>query len=306
MENSTIWKIIINPTSGSGKAKRTWPKIRELLTRSGLEFEEEFTAYHQHGMEISRKAISEGFKNLIVIGGDGTIHNVVNGIMRQNRFPSNEIKLAVIPIGTGNDWIKTQGISKDIKKAIEVIVTQNSVFQDIGLIEFEDNSTPPTYFCNLAGFGFDAFVVERVRSFKRFGGVAYLLGAIAGLIRFKPFWVKIKTNKSEFSGKILLAVAGIGQYAGGGMRLTDYSGYDSGFLDSGMAKNFTTLDLLRNLFRLFNGTINKSKKIEQHRVSYLKAEFENNNIPWVQADGELIGRGNLKISILKSALRICN
>ena len=191
MANSKSWFVIINPTSGNGSAKKQWPKIEQLLKANSFEFEYAFTKFSKHSIKLIHTAVNQGFKNIISVGGDGTLHNIVNGIMTQKMINPSNIAVGVIPIGTGNDWVKTHGIPRDIEKAIQIIKKGNIATQDLGVIKFLDQSKPSIYFNNLAGMGFDGYVVSKIGKYKQFGALAYLIGTMAGLFSFKNFKTKV-------------------------------------------------------------------------------------------------------------------
>src|SRR5210317_471342 len=104
MWRSKQWFVVINPTSGYGSSKRLWPKIKAYLDSREFNYNFQFTKYRKHSIDIVYNAIYQGFRDIIIVGGDGTIHNVVNAINTQSFCASNEINIGVIAIGTGNDW----------------------------------------------------------------------------------------------------------------------------------------------------------------------------------------------------------
>jgi len=117
----TNWFLIVNPTSGNGKSKKNWRKISDELKKQNIIFSFAFTEYSKHEEILVENAIKKGFTKIISVGGDGTLHHVVNGIMKQKLVETNSIQLAVIPIGTGNDWVKTYNIGTKIEKSIAII-----------------------------------------------------------------------------------------------------------------------------------------------------------------------------------------
>lgn len=301
LEPSKTWFVIINPTSGNGKSKKKWPKIERLLELYHFDFKYAFTEYSKHSVVLVQKAISNGFTNIICVGGDGTIHNIVNGILSQSMVPSNTINVAMIPIGTGNDWVKTHRIPMDIETAITTIVKGNSAQQDVGKIEFENPKKPPVYFNNLAGVGFDGHVVSKVHKYKYLGTIAYLCGAIIGLFTFKNFSSNVHVNSTAYSGKTLMVLVGLCTYSGGGMKLTKGPNPNDGFFDISIAKDFSKLEVLKNLGKLFNGTIVNHKKVVCLKANSLEILINQTQCPFIQTDGELIGTGNIKISLIPKA-----
>lgn len=295
------WFVIINPTSGNGSSKRKWPKIKSLLEDANFEFDFSFTEYPKHSIKLIQTSVYQGFKNFIVIGGDGTLHNVINAIQSQNHSNPSSIKIGIIPVGTGNDWIKTYGISKNPKKAIQVITNENYKHQDIGKIEFLNSDQVPVFFNNLAGIGFDGFVVSKVAKYKSFGAIAYLVAALIGLFSYRNFKAEITVNSNKIKTNVLMVVIGLCKYSGGGMQLTSDPNPSDGYFDISIAKDFSKFDVLKNLLNLFNGNISKSNKIETIKSSSLSIKIEDNYSPFIEADGELIGKGDFTVSLIKNA-----
>ena len=298
MANSNRWFVIINPTSGNGAGKKKWPQIKNLLASNAFDFDFAFTEHKDHSPELVQHAIENGFLNFICVGGDGTLHNIVNGIMSLKNVASDKVPIGMIPIGTGNDWVKTHAIPTDPEKAILVIKAGNKKLQDLGKIEFLDQDKKPVYFNNLAGVGFDGFVVSKVHKYKHFGAVAYLVGAVLGLFSFKNFKSTVVVENIEINSKTLMILVGLCSYSGGGMQLTkDVNPFD-GLFDISIAKNIGKLDIVKNLTKLFNGKIVSHKKVETLKSESITVRITDGQLPFVQADGELIGRGDIKVSIL--------
>ena len=298
MSNSNRWFVIINPTSGNGSSKRKWPRIKALLNAEDFDFDSAFTEYEKHSVLLVQIAVKQGFRNIISVGGDGTLHNIINGIQRQNSVNSSDIQIGVVPIGTGNDWIKTYNIPINNEKAISIIKRGVLRQQDLGKIEFIDQKQEPIYFNNLAGVGFDGFVVSKVGKYKNLGAIAYLIGAIAGLFSFKNFSSTITLNKTEIRTKSLMVLAGLCKYSGGGMQLTKDPNPNDGLFDVSIAKDLSKFDILKNLSNLFNGKIVDHSKVENYKVSELSIIIDSKVKPFIQADGELIGTGSIRLKIV--------
>lgn len=302
MANSNRWFVIINPTSGNGASKKKWPRIKTFLESQAFDFDFAFTEHENHSPQLVQEAIKNGILKIICVGGDGTLHNIVNGILNQNKVPSNEVAIGMIPIGTGNDWVKTHTIPKDFKKAIEIIKTGNRKVQDLGKIEYLDQVKDPVYFNNLAGVGFDGFVVDKVHKYKHFGAIAYLVGSLLGLFRFKNFMAHVIVNSNKIESKTLMVLIGLCNFSGGGMQLTQAPNPFDGLFDISIAKNIDKFDVIRNLFKLFNGKIVKHKKVETLKSDTVIVKIPQSPLPFIQADGELIGKGGVRVSIVPKAL----
>ena len=296
------WYVIVNPTSGNGSSKKKWPLIYNELIFQNFEFEFSFTKYQKHAIKLVQEAIYQGFKNFICVGGDGTLHNIVNGILSLN--PSNilEIKVGMIPIGTGNDWIKTYNIPINYKKAIKIIKDEHTYFQDIGKIMLQ-NSNKEYYFNNLAGIGFDGHVVNKVHKYKYLGFLAYLTGALISLVGFKRKYLDIKFNKTSISGKSLMLLIGIGKYSGGGMQLTENVKTNDGLFDISYIKKVSLITVLKHISKIFNGTVTELPIIDTYKTSTLKVTIKNNENIYMQADGELLEADSFSVAIVPRALQ---
>lgn len=300
MNNS--WFVIVNPVAGNGKFNKYWSEIQQELKTNNINYEYTKTEYSNHEIVIVQQAINKGYKKIISVGGDGTLHHVINGIMTQNTIKPEKITIAVIPLGTGNDWIKTYNIPKNIKAAVNLIKQEKTIFQDIGYLELPGTSS---YFNNVAGIGYDGYVVNKLNKLKRFGPIAYLLSGIAGLLLYKKTTFKIAVNNKIIETKCLMTLFGICKYSAGGMQLTDFKYSNNGLFDITIAKNLSFLDLLFSIKKLYNGKILQHRKVETLVAnSLLITPQNNNNTPYIQADGELIGKGKLRVSIIKNAIRI--
>jgi len=298
---SQKWFVIVNPTSGNGASKKQWPLIFTELKKQEIQFEFHLTEHKNHAEKLVQYAIKNGFTKLISIGGDGTLHTIVNGILNLNPSNISEIKIGIIPIGTGNDWVKTYNISKEYKKAIKIIKAEKTVSQDIGKISlFSQNKT--VYFNNLAGVGFDGYVVNKVHKFKNLGSLAYLSGALVSLLSYKKPLLEISFENTILKSKTLLLFIGICNYCGGGMQLTKNANPADGLFDISFVKNITLFQLLVNIPKFFNGKITNHKIVENYKTSELNIKVLDGQETYIQADGELIGTGDFSVSLIPNAL----
>ena len=295
------WYVIVNPTSGNYASKKQWPLIYNELKKQQFNFEFIFTEHKTQVFEIIEAAINNGYKNFISVGGDGTLHTIVNGILSLKIATISEIKIGIIPIGTGNDWVKTYGISKDFKKAIAVIKAENTIVQDIGKITLATKKQP-IYFNNLAGIGFDAYVVNKVHKYKNLGSLAYLTGALVSIFSYKKPMLEILFEGKIIKSNTLLLFIGICNYCGGGMQLTKNPNTTDGLFDISFVKNITLFQLITNITGLFNGKITSHKIVENYKTNELQIKVLDTQKTYIQADGELIGSGNFNVKLLPKAL----
>lgn len=295
------WFVIVNPTAGNGAANKKWNLVFNELIKENFDFDFEITQYKKHASALIKKAIDQGITKFICVGGDGTLHNMVNGILTLNPQNISEIKIGIIPIGTGNDWVKTYKISKDYKKAIKTIKAEFTLKQDIGkLLIHENNST--VYFNNLAGIGFDGYVVNKVHKYKNLGFLAYLTGALISIAGYKKSKLKIKFNAVEIKEKTLMLLIGICKYSGGGMQLTQNTDATDGLFDISHINKISLLTLLGNIGGLFNGKITHHKLVKNYKTSKIELTVLDTQKTYIQADGELVGSGSFEAEIIPKAL----
>ena len=290
--------IVVNPHSGNSNFKKSWEKITYILKLKNINFSYSFTEYRKHEVILVDKAIEQGYRNIISVGGDGTLHHVVNGIMKQRYIKTSKIKLGVIPLGTGNDWIRTYNIPNSIEKSIDVIFKNTTVLQDIGCITLLNGKKE--YFNNLAGTGYDGYVVKNLNYLKKMGSLAFLVSGLYSLFSYKKTKYKIIINNKTINEQCLMILFGICKYSGGGLRVTKDPNPKDGLLDITIVKNISFLDLLFNIPKLYNGDIIHHRKVTNYKTRELKI-LDNYNST-IEADGEIIGNGYLNLTTKQNAV----
>jgi len=154
--NQKEWLAIVNPNAGKGKGRKDWDLIALHMKNKGLICKEIFTQAKGDAILLARNAVNEGYRNIITVGGDGTLNEVVNGIFTNNVCPSTDVTLSLIPVGTGNDWGRMFGIPLDYEKAVGIIVAGNRMVHDTGVVRYHDgNEINRRYFINISGLGFN-------------------------------------------------------------------------------------------------------------------------------------------------------
>ena len=294
------WFLIANPTSGNRKFSKYWKEIQQLLKDKNINYSFALTEYSKHEIELVQDAIQQGFKNIISVGGDGTLHHVVNGIMTQRYVKTSDITIAVIPVGTGNDWIKTYNIPNNVKKSIEIIHQKKIILQDIGVLQ--TNNEQVRYFNNVAGLGYDGFIVNKLKKLKPFGSLSYLLAGAYGLLFYKKSVFKVSFDEIEVETNCLMTILGICKYSGNGMQFTKDVHTSDGYLDLTIAKNITLVDLLLNITKLYNGKFVNHKKVETYKTKEITVQPKISK-PYIQADGELVGTGKVTVKIIEKAIK---
>jgi YegS/Rv2252/BmrU family lipid kinase len=298
-ENINTWFLIVNPNAGNKNFKKSWNKIKYLLKSKNIQYSFAFTQYTKHETILIKEVIKKGYRNIISVGGDGTLHHVVNGIMTQRYIKTSEIKLGIIPLGTGNDWIKTYNIPNSIEKSIDIIKKNSTIFQDIGCITLQNGKKE--YFNNLGGIGYDGYVVKNLNYLKKIGSLAFLLSGLYSLFSYKKTKYSISIKNKTIQEKCLMIIFGICKYSGGGLRITENPNPTDGLLDITIVKDISFFDVLINLPKLYNGTIVHHKKVDNYKVKDVKIINNYNSI--IEADGEIIGNDSLNVSIHDKAVQ---
>lgn len=295
------WYIIVNPTSGMGRAKRSWKKIYALLDKYELDYEYKFSEYSKHETELVKEAIRKGHRKIISIGGDGTLFNILNGVMTQEFINPIDIEIGVIPIGTGNDWTRSYKIPRNFEKAIQIIKTGKTLKQDVGYIELL-NENKSAYFNILAGSGFVGHVVHKTTKIKKVGPLAFALGTLLSLAGHKLNTLKIHINDEIINTKSLLTIVGNLKYTGGGMQLTKNPNSLDGLLDVTIAREINKPTIVGNIINLFNGKIVNHRLVSNYKTDKLKIEIKDNSDSFVIADGEMLGKGGYQVELIPLAV----
>ena len=306
MAEQTKWMAIANPVSGFGSVKKKWDVIKAELEAQQVDFDFEFTTHDRKGSVLAQDAIRKGYRKIICVGGDGHLHDVINGIMTQDHVGSTDVAIGMISLGTGNDWIKTNGIPKDYKQAIAVLKREKTYIQNAGLAVASNNGNPVTrYFHNFAGVGFDAYVVERTASSKAYGQIAYLLVMLRCLFSYRLPLLRMTFDHAVVETPCYLTLTGIGQYGGGGMKLTPGAKPDGDSFYTSIAKNFSKLDVFRYIGKLYDGSFIHLDKAETHSSKHVRIEvLESIEDVYMEADGDIMGTGPFEISIIPQALKV--
>ncbi|HDR90414.1 MAG TPA: diacylglycerol kinase family lipid kinase [Bacteroidetes bacterium] len=300
------WLVIVNPNAGKRKGEKDWKKISRLLDRYGFSYQVEFTRTRHHAIEIAREHAENGTKRIIVVGGDGTMNEVINGIFTQSKVPTTDITLSMITVGTGNDWGRMFHIPRQYEKAIQVIRNGNTILQDAGVVHYRWNEDKgKRYFVNIAGIGFDAVVVSRANDLKdrgKSGKLLYLWNILSNLFRFHHSHTVLEVDGVKYSNNVFSISIGIGKYSGGGMMQTPGAIANDGLFDITVIKKIGKFDVIRNIGKLYNGKI-----IHHPKVLTLQGKsilIDANPLIHVETDGESLGHSPIRFDIIPSSVRV--
>jgi YegS/Rv2252/BmrU family lipid kinase len=304
--NQKEWLALINPNSGKGKGRKDWELIAAHLKKKGLNCREIVTNAKGDAIHLVHNALKEGCRDIITVGGDGTLNEVLNGVFTSGACPSTDITLALIPVGTGNDWGRMFGIPLDYEKAVSIISDGKKMMHDTGVVSYYDgDETKKRYFLNIAGVGFESVVVRRTNYQKErgHGGKAiYFYNLLMSLLSYKNTGAEIIVDGEKKRAEVFSINVGNGRYCGGGMRQTPDALPDDGLLDITVINGIGKFEIIRNLNILYNGTILSHPKIDGYKCKNLKVNPDSQL--WVEADGESLGHTPAEFSIIPSSINI--
>lgn len=301
MPKPSDWFVVVNPASGRGRAGRRWPYLDRELRSAGIRFESVVTGHPGHAVALVREAVGRGFRRLLAVGGDGILHEVVNGALSQDRIPASELLIGAAPLGSGNDWARTHGIPSRAADTAQCVAAGRSRPHDLGRLDFPDVSDErrTCYFINVAGAGLDAFVLENLP-----GGVprrlAYIIGVLRSLVAYVPPRFTVDVDGRSAQATLYLTLLAMTPYCGGGMHVAPAARTDDGLLD---VVKVAPLELPRELImlrRLFDGRL-----LEQHFAEHALGQVVRIDAApavAVQADGQIVGRTPVIATLLPRAI----
>jgi diacylglycerol kinase (ATP) len=301
--------VVINPNAGKGLGKNDWYQIYDLLRESNINFEYQFSEYEGHIKSIVVERINQNYKNFIIVGGDGSMNEAANAIIGQGKTDAMEIKTGIIPIGTGNDWCRTFNIPFDYNKSIDIIRRGNTIYQDLGLVTYHDESgKKQRYFINIAGMGFDAHVAIKAnmdKELNRHSKLLYLKNLLSSLFYYRSVNYRIKFDSDEINLKVYSLSVGKGKYNGGGMKQLPNAIPDDGFLDFTVIGDVKRREVIQCLPGLYKGTHIKHFKIFTYKTRRLEIETEDK--VFLEIDGETAGYSPFTFEIIPRIFNVfCN
>ncbi len=300
--------VLVNPEAGSGQGRKMWPEIEAVLKGQSIDFEVFFSEAPGQVFELAALAYAHGWRDFIAVGGDGSLSEMLNGIADATQKIPEDVCLALIPAGTGNDWQRTMQLPEKLEDIVQLIKKRAFRRQDVGLLQMVQmsESIGQRYFLNIAGLGFDAFVSKRLNKMKesnKKGRLAYLWQLATGLFSYRAKPAKVFIDGEQlFLGDIFSLSAGICQYNGGGMRqLPDADPFD-GLLDVTLIPEISKMKVIAQLKNLYSGAFVKEPEIQQFKCKEIFIECDSDVL--IEADGEDLGSGSCKISLQKEAVQV--
>ncbi|MCS6963574.1 diacylglycerol/lipid kinase family protein [Thermoflexus sp.] len=297
------WWVIVNPVAGNGRTGRRWGGLEARLRVEGIRMEVVFTQEPGHATLLAQQGLEAGFTTIVGVGGDGTLHEILNGLPLENPERMRTIRLGMLPLGTGSDFVRTFGLPRDPIAAALRVREGRACLVDVGQVTCQRaGETITRYFINAAGLGFDGEVADRTnRGIKAFGAIGtYLLYLFLTLILYQNKTVTIRFDGEERSGRMNSVLVCNGRYFGGGMFIAPRAEVDDGWFDVILLGDLGKGEIVRNLHRVYRGTHLDHPKITWQRAKEIHVEAKERM--FLQAEGELIGEAPATFRILPRAL----
>ncbi|MFC3881531.1 diacylglycerol/lipid kinase family protein [Algoriphagus namhaensis] len=292
--------FVVNNKNGGLAAEL--PKLEQYCQQKNLR-DVRFipTRWKKHAIEIAKEATGDGCSHVIAVGGDGTLHEVINGILQSNISANEYPIIGLLPYGSANDFARTVGLSNSLEELLQLIQSHTTQEIDLGKVVFSKNQETH-YFINVTGVGLGALVIQKLeRSSNSLSpSLNYFIYIVKGFISYAKKKVKVKSDSWHWRGKLLQMVIANGRYFGNAICATPDAKLIDGQFQVAIFGNLSIWDYLKNLIKLKTG-----EKIKHPEVSYYTTKevlIESSDSCGIEADGEYLGLAPAAISVLPKAI----
>jgi YegS/Rv2252/BmrU family lipid kinase len=300
--------LIINPIAGKGAARKAVPEIERILDALGVEFDIHLTDHPGHAIDLAEEAGSNGYRTVVAVGGDGTVNEVINGLMHASMAGRLTSNLAVLPVGRGNDFSFGMGVPQELEDACQLLAGDKVRKIDIGFVQGGDYPDG-RYFGNGVGIGFDTVVGFEAAKLPSFisGIPAYLIAALKTVfLYFNAPLLRVEIDdETPLEQPCLLLSLMNGRRMGGSFMFAPESESDDGRLNLCIAEKVTRLQVLGLFPKVMGGTQAEHPAIKMPSGERVKITALSGSLA-VHADGETIctNGSELEVSILKQQLQL--
>lgn len=295
-------KCLINSQSRIGRDPQRLSELKSYFANQSVDVSFLVTTSRENAIQETRKALHEGFEQIIPIGGDGTLNAAVNGFF-ENRKPINE-KALLVPTneGTGCDYYKAVAGDRDWRK---LVTEHKTKAVDIGEIDYLGAPSPPVYFINIASLGVSADVVRRQKNLPAWLPplLSYAIPAFASLFSMNPKSLKLQMDGKTEQDKYLNLFFAKGKTAGGGMKLGGGADWEDGKFDVTLFREMSLLESLPRFAKLFSGNLLGDSKITKELCSSVEV-WAAEAIP-VEYDGEPDGTTPVRFTVVPKSIQLC-
>jgi diacylglycerol kinase (ATP) len=291
----------VNPAAAGGTTGKRWPEIAHRAAQRGLDGDALISERPGQLTALAADAVAGGATRLVVVGGDGSVNEVVNGIA-----DAHGVELAVIPRGTGWDFVRTFDIPRDLDAAVDVALTGSVREIDLGAVTYRTwgGEDARSVFANVASAGISGAIAQRANeSSKALGGkVSYYWATLAVFVGWQTGEMRVTVDGESRNGKMIDAVVCNGRYLGGGMMMCPEAEPDDGVFDVLLIGDVTKRDLLLVLPKTYKGNHLPHPRLELLRGKVVTVESAE-PLP-IELDGEQPGTTPARFDVLPRALRL--
>jgi YegS/Rv2252/BmrU family lipid kinase len=295
--------FLVNPASANGSTGRRWPELARRAAARGLTGEALLSERPGHLSELAREAVAGGATSLVVVGGDGTVHEVVDGLASTGA--GGRVELGVVPLGTGRDFARSLRIPKRLDDALDVVRDGRLRTVDIGRATYMRGDVEAhAHFANFAGAGISGAIADRAnRTTKAFGGrLSFIWATLAVFSRWQPTEMTVEIDGDGRQVLLLEALAMNGDYTAGGMWVAPEASLEDGTFDVVLIGNFSKAEFTTTFPKIYRGTHVSHAKVEIVRARELRVDAPT-PLPIV-LDGEQPGTTPVRFELLPGALRV--
>lgn len=291
---------ILNPTAGGGSAGRRRGAVAAALAAAGLDAQVRCTTHPGHAVELAAEAAAAS-EAVIAVGGDGTVQEVSRGLLASG----HDTPLAVLPLGTGNDFAKMLRLPRGgLRAAARALATALPTRVDVGRVVWEEGGRRERLFINAVGLGFDARVADVAADFKHLPGLAAYLAAVFHTLRRwqAPGVVLHADGAVLYEGRLFLVTAGNGVSSGGGFYLTPEASLTDGLLDVCLIEDVRRSRVFQLIPRALVGRHGTAPEVHTRRAAHLHLTAD---APlFIHTDGEVLTKSATTVDIWLEAGRL--
>lgn len=296
--------FIVNPQSGGGSTAAFWQAALQMLNDRGYEYFWEYTQAGNVGAQVRRAVLERGAEAVIAMGGDGTLYDVLNGIVENDRLINDDLIFAAYPTGSARDFGRT--VFPEGRPDLLTFLEQAKVAPiDIGRCAFEGGEV--RYFINSFDVGAGADTCAevnrdegRIKRFWKNGRLAFKLTALRILMTFKYTDTTVELDNEIFRGSNIILGCGNGRYIGGGMNIFSLAEIDDGLLDVILIPRMSRMKIIRVFSRVYNGTVRLLPGVVYRQTTQVRITAAKALI--TELDGEIPGTTPVEIKVLPGML----
>lgn len=300
---------IVNPAAGKGRVRRLWPGLEPRLRDAAPGLTVEWTTAPNEATRLARAALRDGVERIVAVGGDGTLHEVVNGFFAEDGT-ALDTSACLVPIscGSGTDFRRALNVPTELD-AVRLLESGRDAWVDLLRIEYTtaEGSRAYRYAVNITSFGFTSRVVQAVNQGKgRLPGPLRYFGAILrAVVGHHPCAVDMTLDGTPLDvSEIHLGAVANGHTFGGGIHIAPNARFDDGLLDLVVLHDISVVSLLRRLPRFYQGTHLTLDGVTAAQGRRVTAHARTDAPVWLEADGEVLGCLPATVEVVPEALRI--